>query len=283
MEKKIKNVTVLGAGNLGSQIAFQIAYHGIGVILYDVNFEAFGKAMEFFPLLREMYIKYLDVLPEDLDNTLNNITFSDNLQEAVSDADLVIESVPENMEIKKEVYSQLASFAPEKTIFATNSSTFLPTALMSFTGRPDRFIALHFANMLSRFNIAEIMGCVKTAPEVYAQMVEFAEEIGMVPIEIKKENSGYVLNALLIPLLTAASQLFVKGVADIETIDKTWRVSTGAPAGPFEIFDVIGLNTIHNIAKNGGLNSQYFVRFLEEQYINKGKMGFFSGEGFYKY
>lgn len=279
----MKNITVLGAGNLGSQIAFQTAYKGFNVIIYDLNFEAFGKAMEFFPLLKDMYLKHTGVSPDDLDNALNNITFSDNLAEAVSDADLVIESVPENMDIKKDVYSQLAASAPEKTIFATNSSTFLPTALMSFTGRPQKFLALHFANMLFRFNVAEIMGCVKTDPQVYARVVKFAEEIGMIPIEIKKENSGYVLNSLLIPLLTAACQLYIKGVADIETIDKTWKVSTGAPAGPFEIFDVIGLNTIYNIAKNGDLNSQFFARFLEENYISKGKMGYLSGEGFYKY
>lgn len=279
----INNVTVLGAGNLGSQIAFQIAYKGFQVIIYDVSFESLGKAMNFFPLLKDLYLKYTDALPESLDEALNNITFSDNLEEAVSDADLVIESVPEDMDIKKEVYTQLASVAPEKTIFATNSSTFLPTALMMYTGRPSNFLALHFANMLFRFNIAEVMKCAKTDPQVYEKVVRFSEEIGMVPIEIKKEHSGYVLNSLLIPLLSAASQLYIRGVADIETIDKTWRVSTGSPAGPFEIFDVIGLNTIYNIAKKGDMNSQFFARFLEEQYINKGKMGFFSGEGFYKY
>ncbi|MEN9917711.1 MAG: hypothetical protein RL662_147 [Bacteroidota bacterium] len=281
---KIINLTVIGGGNLGVQIAFQSAIKKVNVIVYDIDFEAFSKAMELFPKLKGMYIKHQNIAPDLLDEALNNIVFSTNLAEAVADADMIIEAVPENVEIKKELYTSLATLAPKKTIFATNSSTFLPSSLMLFTGRPDRFLALHFANALFRFNIAEVMGTPKTDPEVYATTVNFAKEIGMIPIEIKKEKAGYILNTLLIPLLTAAAELFMRGVGDIETIDKTWRISTGAPAGPFEILDVIGLNTMYNIAcTKDDISSKFFAHYLKENFINKGKLGYFSGEGFYKY
>src|ERR1700712_919882 len=248
----IHTVTVLGTGVLGSQIAYQAAFHGFAVTAYDVSDEIIKKAKGHFAGLAEAY-KHDDVpgaREGKADAALANLTLTSDLADAVAAADLVIEAVPELLELKREVYTKLAALAPAKTIFATNSSTLLPSDLKQFTGRPDRFLALHYANQVWRYNTAEIMGTADTDPAVYADVVEFAKGSGMVPIELKKEKAGYVLNSLLVPLLNAASGLLVDGIADPETIDATWRIATGAPAGPFQIYDVIGLMTPYNIASS---------------------------------
>jgi 3-hydroxyacyl-CoA dehydrogenase len=282
----IKKVTVLGTGVLGSQIAYQAAFHGYPVTAYDVSEEALGAARQRFALLAETYRQQgvTQAGGIDPDAALANIHFTSSLANAVADADLVIEAVPENLELKRGIYTRLAPLAPEKTIFATNSSTLLPSDLKEYTGRPDRFLALHYANHVWVQNTAEIMGTSDTAPEAYAAVVAFAEGSGMVPIEIRKEKAGYVLNSLLVPLLNAAAGLLVDGVADHETIDKTWRIATGAPVGPFQIYDVVGLTTAYNIASAGtNPQSQRFAALLKENYIDKGKLGTSTGEGFYTY
>ncbi|EOM75302.1 3-hydroxyacyl-CoA dehydrogenase [Rhodococcus rhodnii] len=278
-------ITVLGTGVLGSQIAYQTAFSGFDVVAYDIDDAALDAARQRFTKLADLYAK--DVAgggDGKAEEALGRITYSSDLAEAVADADLVIEAVPEKLEIKQETYEKLAAAAPERTVFATNSSTLLPSSLVEFTGRPAKFLALHFANKVWQFNTAEVMGTEKTDPEVFRSVVRFAEEIGMVPIEIHKEKAGYVLNSLLVPFLQAASQLYAQGIADPETVDKTWRIGTGAPAGPFEIYDVVGLTTAYNIsAASPDPAQQEFARILKERFIDQGKLGVATGEGFYKY
>lgn len=282
----IKNVTVLGTGVLGSQIAFQTAFHGFTVIAYDTNAEAIAQAKARFTLLAQTYIDEHVAGAADGGSAaaLAHISYSFELGDAVKDADLVIEVVPENLDIKRALYTELAKLAPPKTIFATNSSTLLPSALKDFTGRPDRFIALHYANRVWLHNTAEIMGTTATAPAVVRTIVDFATATGMVPIEIKKEHAGYLLNSLLVPLLSAAGDLLVDGIAEPDMVDKTWRIGTGAPLGPFQIFDIVGLSTAYNIsAMNPDPKRQAFAKLLKERYLDLGKLGTSTGEGFYSY
>src|SRR6195952_2531815 len=281
----IHTVTVLGTGVLGSQIAYQAAFHGFAVTAYDVSDEIIQKAKGRFAGLAEAY-KHDDV-PGAREGkagaALANLTLTSDLADAVAAADLVIEAVPELRELKRDVYTKLAELAPEKTIFATNSSTLLPSDLKAFTGRPDRFVALHYANQVWKFNTAEIMGTTDTDPAVYAAAVEFATGSGLVPIELKKEKAGYVLNSLLVPLLNAASDLLVDGIADPDMVDKTWRIGTGAPFGPFQIMDVVGLTTVYNISSQGGEKQREFADYIKKNYIDEGKLGVAVGEGFYNY
>ena len=280
---RLKNITVLGTGVLGSQIAFQTAFRGFEVVAWDIDEAALNAAELRFRALVARYV-HDGVAGGTAEEAMNRIHYSADLTEAVKDADLVIEAVPEALQIKLDTYTKLSEVAPAKTIFATNSSTLLPSKLMDATGRPDRFLALHFANEIWKFNIAEVMGTPKTDPAVYDTVVEFAGDIGMVPIEIKKEKAGYVLNSLLVPLLNAAADLLVDGIADPETVDKTWRIATGSPSGPFQIYDVIGLMTPYHIAlANPNPKSQAFAKLLKEQYIDQGKLGVATGEGFYSY
>lgn len=284
MSAPISTVTILGTGVLGSQIAFQSAFKGCTVTAYDINDDALVAARQRFDQLVDTYINEVpDAKDGAAQEALNRLTLTADLAEAVEDADLVIEAIPEVLDLKRQTYEKLGQLAPAKTIFATNSSTLLPSDLAEFTGRPDRFLALHFANRVWQLNTAEVMGNPDTDPAVYARVVEFAKAIGMVPIELHKEKAGYVLNSLLVPFLHAAAELAAGGYADPEDVDTTWRIGTGAPLGPFQIYDIIGLNTPYNIMVHGDAESQQLAAWLKSNYIDKGKLGMESGEGFYKY
>lgn len=282
--KEINKVTVLGIGVLGSQIAYQTAYCDFDVVAYDIGEEALRLAEERVLNLTATYKEQVKGASIDkTDAALKRITYQMDLGLTVAQADLVIEAVPEKIELKQDIYSRIGKLAPAKAIFATNTSTLLPSDLMEYTGRPDRFLALHFANQIWIRNTAEVMGTGKTDPKVYRTVVEFASAIGMVPIELKKEHPRYLLNSLLSPWLENALELVVDGVAEPETVDKTWRIATGAPTGPFQILDIVGLRTVCNIGAAGNDRQQRQARFLKKKYIDKGKLGLESGQGFYSY
>lgn len=280
-----KNITVAGSGVLGSQIAFQTAFHGYNVSVYDINDAALEKAKERLTILKDTYANYFKD-EEKAAAALERFTFSSSLKEAVKEADLVIEAIPELEEIKINFYKELATFAPEKTVFASNSSTMVPSQFAKYTGRPEKFLALHFANEVWKNNTAEVMGHPGTDKQYEEQVIEFAKSIGMIPLHILKEQPGYILNSLLVPFLNAGQVLLAKGVADPETIDKTWMLATGAPLGPFAILDVVGLQTAYNIVATEAKQNpvaQPIADLLKKEYIDKGKMGRATGEGFYKY
>ncbi len=284
MTTRIEKVVVLGTGVLGSQIAFQTAYSGFDVTAYDISDEILEKARNGFAGLAARYEQEVEGASDDSTRAaMARIRYSSRLEDAVRDADLVIESAPERLDIKRELYTRLGPLAPERAIFVTNSSTLLPSDLADATGRPDRFLALHFANEIWVHNTAEIMGHAHTNPDVYETVVDFARRIGMVPIELRREQAGYVVNSLQVPFLQAAQALVVKGVADPETVDMAWRTAWGAPHGPFQALDVIGLATVYNIAAAGDEESRANARYLKEHYLDQGKLGRATGEGFYKY
>ena len=284
---KIKNVAVAGTGVLGSQIAFQTAFKGFEVSAYDINDEALKKAMERFKVLKERYQEDRYGTKEEVDAAYDRISLHTDLSKAVANADLVIEAVPEVLEIKQDFYKKLAKVAKEETIFASNSSTMTPSQIVDFTGRPGKYLHLHFANEIWKLNIAEIMKHDGTSEEVFEEVIEFARAIGMVPIPLHKEQPGYVLNTLLVPHIKAAIQLAVDGVADPKIVDKTWMISTGAPFGPFAFLDIIGPNTPYNLYKaygeGGDELSARVAGWIKSEYLDKGKMGKANGKGVYTY
>ncbi|MDF7822694.1 3-hydroxyacyl-CoA dehydrogenase [Pontiellaceae bacterium B12227] len=284
----IKNVTIAGGGTLGSQVAWQTAFHGFNVTVYDAFEKGIDASKSFHQQFAELFLNERGVSQKEIDQTMARINYTTNLQEAVKDADLISESVPESEEIKKSFYNEVGKVAPEKTIFTTNSSTTLPSAYAKETGRPGKFLALHFANGIWDANVGEVMGHPSTDPEIFDRVIEFAKEIGMVPIPIHKEQNGYVLNSLLVPFLSAAANLMINGVSDIESIDKTWMISFKTQMGPFGIMDMVGMQTMYNIDMLWGekLGDQAMLdraKFIKENYIDQGKMGASSCEGFYTY
>ncbi|MDQ7918009.1 3-hydroxyacyl-CoA dehydrogenase [Mesonia sp. MT50] len=284
---KIKNVTIAGTGVLGSQIAFQSAFKGFNVSIYDINDDALEKANERLIVLKGRYVEDNYGTKEEVDNAYNRISQYTDLAKAVEHADLVIEAVPELLPIKQDFYTKLSAVANEKTIFASNSSTMTPSQIVDFTDRPEKYLHLHFANEIWKLNIAEIMKHERTSDEVFETIIEFAKDIAMIPILLHKEQPGYVLNTLLVPFLKAAMQLAADGVADPKVVDKTWMISTGAPIGPFAFLDIIGPNTPYNLYKawgdQGDELSAKVAAWIKSEYLDKDRMGTANGKGVYDY
>jgi len=230
----------------------------------------------------------LDALKEKAQKAFESLKLTTSYEEAAAGADLIIEAIAEIPKEKIEFYQELAKHMEEKTILVTNSSTFLPSMLAEHTGRPEKFLALHFANTIWINNTAEVMGHPGTKQEYYDAVVQFAEDINMIPLKLKKEQPGYILNSLLVPFLLAAQKLLANDVADCETIDKTWEIATGAPHGPFRILDVVGLQTAYNIiitlpdTQNPESIFAKIAKMLKEK-IDAGETGINARKGFYQY
>ena len=308
----IRKVTIAGGGVLGSQIALQSAYCGFEVTIWlrsEGSIERCASKLDRFagiyaatreatkadPAKRARGLSDEGATAEELDALITkvaparaSIKLTCDWDEAFSDADLVIEAVAEDPEQKIAFYEELQKHLPEKTIIVTNSSTLLPSQFAEYTGRPEKFLALHFANNIWAGNTGEVMGHAGTDQQYYDAIVKFAEDIRMVPLCLRKEQPGYILNSMLVPFLFSAESLAANDVADPETIDQTWRLATGAPSGPFRILDVVGLTTAYNIAlmtpgaDNPDSNAGKILAFLKK-YIDAGKTGMAAGEGFYNY
>jgi 3-hydroxyacyl-CoA dehydrogenase len=284
-DRAIKHVTVLGTGVLGAQIAYQSAYCGFDVTAYDISDELLAKARQQFEALAARYEREVDgAAGGPAREALTRIGYRSDLAEAVRETDLVIEAVPEILDLKRKIFAQLGQLAPARAIFATNSSSLLPSDMAESTARPDRFLAMHFANEIWVHNTAEIMGNPGTDPAVYQTVVEFARDIRMLPVELKKEQPGYVLNAIAIPWMGAALTLLVDGIADPETIDKVWCIDNDALIGPFHSLDRVGLSTAYEIfAASEDPRLRAGAEYLKENYIDKGNLGQPTGKGFFTY
>lgn len=318
---EFNNVVVAGGGVLGSQIAFQAAYCGKSVTIWLRSEGSIGRTQPKLDHLHETYRAAIEEMAsgegtwcaglskpgelldaaaclERVERAYSSIKLELDLAAAVANADLVIESMAEELSAKEAFYGKLAPALPEKTVIATNSSTLLPSAMAKFTGRPDRFLALHFANSIWKNNTAEVMGTSDTSPAHFDEMVAFAEQINMIPLPVRKEKSGYLLNSMLVPFLLSGMDLWASGVSDPQSIDIAWTHGTGAPKGPFQIIDTVGLNTAYNIVMQyqkvpGLLNPLLKKMMLPYNYkqiasmlkamIDRGELGESTGKGFYTY
>lgn len=309
----IKKVVVAGGGVLGSQIALQSSYCGFDVTIWLRSEGSIERAKPKLERFKNIYIDTLeqmktdasaycrgltsktDLSDEELDElkqkaqaAYEDLTLTTSYEEAAADADLIIEAIAENPEQKIAFYTELAKYMDEKTILVTNSSTLLPSMFAEYTGRPEKYLALHFANTIWQNNTAEVMGHPGTEQKYYDEVVQFAEDINMIPLKLNKEQPGYILNSLLVPFLNAAQSLLANDVSDHETIDKTWILATGAPAGPFHILDIVGLTTAYNIismnpeAQNPETTPGKIAKMLKEK-IDAGETGINAGKGFYEY
>ncbi len=312
----IKKVVVAGGGVLGSQIAFQTAYNGFDVTIWLRSEGSITRTQPKIDHLKDVYIETIkkmgtaegqtpatwarglaefetfnvDECIKKVESAYANIKLELDMSKAVSDADLIIESMAENADEKIAFYEKLAPLLPDKTIIVTNSSTLLPSKFAKYTGRPEKYLSLHFANSIWKNNTAEIMAQSKTEQKYFDEITEFAKAIRMIPLPVRKEKSGYLLNSMLVPLLFSGMDLYVNGISDPESIDKAWTLGTGAPKGPFQILDTVGLTTAYNIVQMYVKIPKFLAPYnfkgmsaMLKKYIDEGKLGMASGEGFYKY
>jgi 3-hydroxybutyryl-CoA dehydrogenase len=318
---ELNKVTIIGGGVLGTQIGLMCAYVGKDVTFWlrsegsvertKPKIQRYSelmltdllsaKALVGSPMGKFVYPRGLirnwdSVTAEEIDTLAaqakdrfeKNVHIELDLAKALSDADVVIEAMAEDPKAKIGIYTDMKDLLPEKTVLLTNSSTLLPSTFAEYTGRPEKYLALHFANTIWKNNTAEVMGHPATDPAIYDETVKFADEINMIPLQLHKEQPGYILNSMLVPFLSAAQGLWANGVSDPETIDLTWRLATGAPAGPFQILDIVGLETAYNInqmkpaAQQEGTTEYKIGKLLKEK-IDRGEKGVNFGKGFYEY
>ncbi len=281
-------ITVAGGGTMGSQVAWQMAVRGKHVTVYDPFGSGLERCKAFHREYAELFIEQGRASEALIDEVFARLTYTTDLAEAVHDADLVSESVPESPELKEAFWREASRHAPPRTVFTTNSSTLPPSLLARFVDRPERFAALHFAIGVWDANLGEVMGHAGTLPEVFENLLEFAKEIGLVPIPIRKEQEGYIVNTLIVPWCMAAVDLLVRGVSDAHSIDRTWMIALQTNLGPFGMMDRMGLGVVHHVAKLVGETSVdspalAYARYIDENFIQKGRLGVASGRGFYDY
>lgn len=315
---EIKKITVAGGGVLGAQIAYAAAFHGFDVTIWgrsegsierakpriDKVYETYTKELElapryigaefpmyprsFFENPSEINLEKIEELKKNNEKAYKDLKYTVDLEEAFADCDLVIEAIAEKIDEKRAFYEKIKDILKDDAILASNSSTFMPSMLKDFTGREERYLHLHFANNIHRQNLAEVMRHDRTSDEAFDAVVEFARSIGMYPAVIKKEQPGYILNSILVPVINAGLTLYGNDVADPVDIDMDWKIGTGSPKGPFEIIDIVGLTTVINILSNNPASNDSSTPIGKamiklKEMADKGHIGIESGQGFYKY
>ncbi len=307
-----KKVVIAGGGVLGSQIAFQAAYCGFDVTIWLRSESSITRTQPKLDKIKKDYLEAIEAMDkkegkwcmgiadpssfdkkrclDKVEKAYSSLKLELDMKRAFEDADVVIESMSENKDAKIEFYKKAAPLLDKKTVLLTNSSSMLPSTFAKYTGCPERYLAMHFANEIWLNNIAEVMAQKHTDMEYFDETLAFAKEIRMIPLPVRKEKAGYLLNSMLIPFLFSAMDLLVLGISDPESIDMAWIKGTGAPKGPFRILDVVGLKTAYEIVNAYCKIPSFLAPFhfklqrdMLKRYIDEGKLGVSSGEGFYKY
>lgn len=314
----IQKVTIAGGGVLGAQIAYAAAFHGYDVTIWGRRDDSIERIKPRIDRLYQIYSQELEVAPSYIgeknpnfprsffaskeeitegriaelkevnEKVYKSFIYTTDLEEGFGNADLVVEAIAEVVDQKKDFYEKIAPFLKDEAILVTNSSTLLPSMFREYTGREEKFLSLHFANNIHRQNLAEVMKHDKTDDAVMKEVVEFARSIGMYPAVLRKEQPGYILNSILVPVLGAGLTLYGNDVADPVDIDMDWKIGTGSPKGPFEIIDLVGLTTVINILSNNPASQDPSTPIGKamiklKEMADKGHIGIESGQGFYKY
>jgi 3-hydroxybutyryl-CoA dehydrogenase len=282
----IEEVLVLGAGGIGHEVALQCAMFGYRTTLCDISRDALQAAKAMIEMRAAALAgRYVPGRPRAI---VGRIYFTLELEEAVASADLVSECAPENLELKRGLFARIGALAPPQTIFTTNSSTLVPSQMADATGRPDRFLALHFHKPLWVASLADVMPHPGTRPEVVETVVGFARSLRQRPLLLAKESPSYVFNAMMEAYNAAAFALWINEVASFEDIDRAWMIVQGAKHGPFGAMDAIGLDTMHDIARHradtrNDVGAGIVAERLQRQFLDRGLLGVKTGRGFYGY
>jgi 3-hydroxybutyryl-CoA dehydrogenase len=278
----IQKICILGAGTLGTRIALQAAISGFEVSVFDVTQKALDSSLGIMRKILGQLVHSNSIQDDTLEEILSRVKFTIDPKEAVKDADLINESVTEELEIKKKVWKQMGEISPAKTWFTTNTSYLLPSMLAEESGRPEKFCAFHFHDVFYS-RVVDIMPHPGTSSEMTPLLENLGRKLNQVPVLVKKENPGYIFNTMLMALIGAAGKLLTGEVASIEDIDRSWMVNFHMPMGPFGILDSIGLDTAWHVTHNmPDRASQAFASHLKT-YLDQGKLGEKSGQGFYSY
>ncbi|MCG6909303.1 MAG: 3-hydroxyacyl-CoA dehydrogenase family protein [Deltaproteobacteria bacterium] len=282
----VKKVVVVGAGNMGHQIATLIAIKGFTVVCTDVKEEVLKKAEAFVDKYLPGRVEKGKLTAEQAEAARKNITFTGDLQEAVKDADFVIEAILEVLDLKRKVFADLDKWAPPHTILATNSSFIVSSRIADATNRPDKVCNMHFFNPALVMKLVEVVQGPHTSDETREIAMDLCEKIGKVPVHLKKEVDGFLLNRIFKAIAREAHWILEMGVASVEDIDKACVYGAGHPMGPFRLNDLTGLDLSYTIGMEAfqatGDRSLLPTPSLVKK-VAQGHYGEKTGKGWYDY
>jgi 3-hydroxybutyryl-CoA dehydrogenase len=281
---EIKNISVIGGGTMGNGIAHVFALQGFDVNLVEMNQELADKAIKTISSNLERQVKKNVISDEDKVTTLNNIKPVAGIENTPMDSDLIIEAIYENKEAKLNIFTKLNSIVKEDSIFASNTSSISITEL-SITGRPDKFIGMHFMNPVPVMKLVEIIRGYSTSDETYKLIKDLTTKLGKVPVEVH-DYPGFISNRILMPMINEAIFALMEGVASKEDIDTVMKLGMNHPMGPLTLADFIGLDVclaIMEVLYNGFNDPKYRPCPLLKKMVAAGKLGRKSGEGFFIY
>lgn len=284
MMKLVQNIVVIGSGVMGRGIAYVAAVSGFSVQLCDINEQSLISAKEEIAKIFNKGIERNKITEEEKNAAEERLHYTNNMDQSVSHADLIIEAVPEKIEIKKSIFEEIDRLAPAHCLFATNTSTMSPTEIGSFTNRPQKVIAMHFFNPVHKMPLVEIIKGLETDEHTVNVIQETARRMKKETVVVN-EFPGFVTSRISALVGNEAFYMLQEGIGSPEDIDKAIKLGLNYPMGPFELGDLVGLDTRLN-------NLQYLHKTLGEkyrpapllvQYVKAGRLGRKTGKGVYDY
>ncbi len=283
---RIQRVAQIGLGTLGTQIAIQTAYYGYEVRGYDQDSQIFQKTIQKLKGTMRFLKKSPTMPSEDWEKAASKVKMAKNMEEALREADLVIEAIPEKLELKRQVWAQIDSLAPKSAFLATNSSSIPVSRIESATQRPENCLNLHFYMPAIGWNIVDVMGGTRTAPEILERAKQFIWSIQCIPLTVQKEILGFCFNSVWRAIKKHTLYLWGEGFVDYRDIDRAWMVIFTPTHGPFFMMDLVGLDVVYDIEMSYYNESKdpkdYPPQALKDK-IDRKELGVKTGKGFYTY
>ena len=280
----MKNITVIGAGQMGNGIAHVFALKGFSVQLVDVSAPALEKAIATIAKNNERMVGKGTITAEEMTACMQNIQTNTSLADACKTADLVVEAATENIDLKLRIFADIDANAPEGCILASNTSSISITRIAAATKRPSAVIGMHFMNPVPVMKLVEVIRGYATTDEVANTIVELSKKLGKIPTVVN-DYPGFVSNRILMPMINEAIETLFQGVAGVEEIDTVMKLGMAHPMGPLQLADFIGLDTclaILRVLHEGFGNPKYAPCPLLVNMVTAKKLGVKSGEGFYR-
>ena len=281
----MKQITVIGAGQMGNGIVHVFAQSGYQVTLVDIAQERLDQALTTIAKNMDRQVAKEKMTAADRDGALARIATNTDLASGVKQADLVVEAATENVDLKLKLFRDIDANAPNGCILATNTSSISITRIAAATKRPDHVIGMHFMNPVPVMKLVEVIRGYDTTDAVTGTVVELSKAIGKVPVTVN-DYAGFVANRILMPMINEAVQTLWQGVGGVEEIDTIMKLGMAHPMGPLQLADFIGLDTcvaILRVLHEGLGDPKYAPCPLLVQMVTAGKLGVKSGEGFYTY